>query len=128
MAAVGGSPTELTLDGRSFVYVADADVNRKLGGVENEFQPNGDGATGRLIKKVIGWSLDGGNIEIDDDRDDQVFLKDLAKSNDYFSVSVTYPGGKVFQGTGQIVGEFAASSGTASAPISLMGPGELTPQ
>ena len=36
MAAVGGSVLAVNIDGREYPVAADADINRKLGGYENE--------------------------------------------------------------------------------------------
>lgn len=127
MAAVGGSIETLTMSGRDFSPAADADVTRKLGGFENEVQANGDG-TARLIKTRTTWSLDGFTIQIDADAGDHEFLQSLADGNDYFPVAVTYPGGEVYQGTGIVTGELAMSNQSATATVSLMGPGTLTKQ
>ena len=59
MAAIGGSIQEVALQGRTFAVAADAESQRKLGGFENEVQPNGDGMTARLIKTRVTWMLDG---------------------------------------------------------------------
>ena len=127
MPAVGGSIESVNLSGREFAVAADAEAQRKLGGFENEVQANGDG-TARLIKTRVPLSLDGLTIEIDDDRGDQEFLQDLADQNDYWPLGITYASGVTYQGTAQIVGENPASSQSATAAISLMGPGKLTKQ
>ncbi len=127
MVAIGGSIEQISLSGRIFSVPADADIGRKLGGFENEFQANGDG-TGRLIKNRMGWSIDGLLVQIDDTSDDEDFLKDLANEKDFFAVSITYASGDVQQGEGQIVGENPTASQAATKAISLMGPGELTLQ
>jgi len=127
MGATGGSIESLTLAGREFPAAADVDVQRKLGGFENEVQPNGDGTT-RTIKTRVPWSLSGAQVEIDDDRGDQEFLQDLTDRKEDFPCSATYVSGAVYQGTGQIVGENPASSQSATAAIDLMGPGKLTKQ
>lgn len=127
MPAVGGSIESVNLSGREFAVAADAEAQRKLGGFENEVQANGDG-TARLIKTRVPLSLDGLTIEIDDDRGDQEFLQDLADQNDYWPLGITYASGATYQGTAQIVGESPTSSQSATAPISLMGPGKLTKQ
>ena len=127
MAAVGGSIESITLDGRGFAVAADAEVQRKLGGVENEVQANGDG-TARLIKTRVPLSLDGLTLEIDDDRADQEFLQELTNRNDFFPVVISYASGNDYQGTAQIVGETQTSSHNATAAVSLMGPGVLTKQ
>ncbi len=127
MAAVGGSIESITLDGRGFAVAADAEVQRKLGGFENEVQANGDG-TARLIKTRVPLSIDGLTVEIDDARADQEFLQGLSKRNDFFPVVISYASGDDYQGTVQIVGETQASSQNATASVSLMGPGVLTKQ
>lgn len=127
MPAIGGSIESVNLDGRDFAVPADTEVQRKLGGFENEVQPNGNG-TSRLIKTRTAWSLDGLLIEIQDDRGDQEFLQDLTNLNDYFTVSITYASGITYQGSGQIVGENPASSQNATGALSLMGTGKLTRQ
>ncbi len=58
MVAIGGSIEEVSLAGRIYSVPADVDTGRKLGGFENEFQPNGDGS-GRLVKTRTGWAIDG---------------------------------------------------------------------
>ena len=127
MPAIGGSIESITLDGREFAATADAEAQRKLGGSENEIQMNGNG-TGRLIKTKVAWSLDGVTIEIDDSRGDQEFIKELTDRNDYYPIAITYASGLTYQGTGQVVGENAASSQSTSQAVSLMGPGTLTKQ
>ena len=127
MAAIGGSLESVTLDGREFPIVSDAEVNRKLGGWENEILSNGNG-TARLIKTRVPWSMDGVTIEIDDSRGDHEFVQSLVDAQDYFPVAATYVSGITWQGVGQIVGEFQASSQSASGAVSLMGPGGLTRQ
>ncbi len=128
MAATGGSIESLTLDGRTFPVAGDAEAQRKLGGFENEQQPNGDGLTSRLIKTRVSWKLDGVAVEIDDDRSDLEFLQELADRFSNFPVSITYASGVVNQGVGQLTGEFPASSQNATAPVTLEGPGKLTQQ
>jgi len=127
MAAVGGSIESITLDGREFPVAADAEAQRKLGGFENEVQANGDG-TARLIKTRVPLSIDGLTIEIDDSRGDHDFLKELQDRNDFYPVAITYASGVTYQGTAQITGETQASSQSAMASVSLMGPGILTKQ
>ncbi len=127
MAAVGGSIEELTLAGRSFAVASDAEAQRKLGGWENEVQANGNG-TARLIKTRVPLSLDGVVVEIDDDRGDHEYLNEVAGRKDFIVIAITYASGSTYQGTAQLVGEYAASSQSTTAPVSLMGPGILTKQ
>ncbi len=127
MPAIGGSIESLTLDGRNFPVAADAEVQRKMGGFENEIMANGDG-TGRLIKTRVPLLLDGVNLNIDDGRADHEFINELSKRNDFFPISITYSSGVTYQGTAQLSGELQASSQNATMPVTLMGPGELTKQ
>lgn len=127
MAAIGGSIESVSLDSRSFAVAADAEVERKLGGFENEILANGDG-TARMTKTRALWSLSGITIEVDDFRGDAEFLQELANSPDFFPVAVTYASGAVYQGTGQLMEEMTSSSQSATADISLSGPGILSPQ
>ena len=125
--SVGGSIESVTLDGRTFSAAADAEVQRKLGGFENEVQANGDG-TGREIKVRTPWSLDGLALDIDDDQGDHEFLQGLQDSSGFFPITATYASGKVWQGSGQIVGETQYSNQNTTATVSLMGAGKLTVQ
>ena len=124
---VGGSIESITLDGRTFSVAADAEVQRKIGGFENEVQANGDG-TARLIKTRVPLSLDGLTVDIDDAQDDAEFLQTLQNGSSFFPIALTYASGEVYQGTAQIVGETQTSSQNATASVSLMGPGVLTRQ
>lgn len=127
MPAIGGSLESVTLDGREFAVPADADVNRKLGGFENEVQANGNG-TARIIKTRVPFMLDGLTIEVDDARGDQAFIQSLADRPEFFPVTATYVSGITFQGSGQVVGEVQYSNQNASATVNLSGTGQLTPQ
>lgn len=127
MAAVGGSIESITLDGRIFPVSADSEAQRKLGGFENEVQANGDG-TARLIKTRVPLAIDGLTVEVDDDRGDHEFLQELSNRFDFFPVAITYASGTTYQGVAQITGEMQASSQSATAAVSLMGPGILTKQ
>jgi len=127
MAAVGGSIESVGLDGRVFPVAADAESQRKLGGFENEVQANGDGSA-RVIKTRVPLSLDGLTIECDDSRGDHEYLQGLSDRSDFWPLTITYASGVTYQGTCQIVGELQTSSQSATAAVSLMGPGVLTQQ
>ncbi len=127
MPAIGGSLETVTIRGREFAVAADAEANRKLGGFENEVMANGNG-TARIIKTRVPLTLDGVVVEIDDSRGDHEFLQEVADFNDFVTIALTYASGITYQGSATIVGEFQASSQSATAPISLMGPGILTKQ
>lgn len=127
MAAVGGSIESVSIRGRLFPVASDADANRKLGGFENEVQANGDG-TARIVKTRVPWMIDGLSLEIDEDRADQEFLQEIADGRDFVAITITFASGITFQGRGTVSGEIQASSQSATAPITLSGPGELSQQ
>jgi len=128
MAAIGGSVESISLDGRNFAVAADSEVTMKLGGVENELEPNGDGITARTVKTQIPWALSGLSVEVDHLLGDQEFLVSLQKGGRFFPVVISFADGSAYQGSGQITGEINSSSQKATAEINLMGPGELTKQ
>ena len=125
--STGGSIESVSLAGRTFPAAADADSNRKLGGFENEIQPNGDG-TVRQIKTRVAWMLDGLTLDCDDVRNDHEFLQDLSDSNSPFPITITYASGVTYQGTGYISDELQYSSQSSTCALSLAGEGKLTPQ
>jgi len=127
MTAIGGSIESVSLSGREFSVATDAEVQRKLGGWENEVQANGD-STARIIKTRVPLSLDGLTLNIDDSRGDHEYLQDLANETDFWTLAITFASGVTYQGSGIIVGEMQVSSQNATAAVSLMGPGELTKQ
>ena len=125
--ATGGSIESVSIDGRIFGVAFDADSNRKLGGYMNEVQANGN-RTSRQIKNFEPWMLDGLALSIDDLRDDQEFLQQVANSNGFATIVITYASGAVYQGEGQITGDLQTSSQSTTAPITIMGQGELNRQ
>ena len=128
MSAVGGSIESISLRGREFSVDAEATVNRKLGGSKNEVKMNGNNRTARLIKVAGAWMLTGVEVEIDDLRNDQEYLQDLADERDFFPMSVTFASGHTLQGTGQLVEDIEFDSQNAIASLSLSGPGRMTQQ
>lgn len=122
--ATGGSIESVSCAGRVFPVPADADIQRKLGGYENELQMNGDGS-GRVIRTRVPASLTGLVVAIDDTRGDQEFLEALKDARDYFPFSVTYASGATYAGQLQIVGELQAGSQGTTATMDLQGPNKL---
>lgn len=127
MATVGGSIESISIRGRLFAVAADAEANRKLGGFENEVQPNGNG-TARLVKTRVAWILDGLTVEINDDRADHEFLQEIADGNDFVPITITLASGVTYQGTGTITGEMQMGTQASTAQLSLSGPDVLTQQ
>ena len=125
--AVGGSIESVTINRREFPVTADADVNRKLGGYENEVQANGNGSA-RLIKTRVNPSLAGLVDECDDARGDHVFLQDVADGNEFVATAITYADGSVYQGDAIITGELQYANQSATASFDMMGQGVFTRQ
>jgi len=125
--AVGGSIESVTLDGRNFAVASDAEAQRKPGGFENEVMANGDG-TARLIKTRVPLSYTGLVLEVNDSKDDEAFIQDLANRKDFFPITVTHASGFAFSASAQIVGENPTSSQSATKAIDLAGPGVITIQ
>ncbi len=127
MASVGGSIQEVSLNGRNFAVAADAEVNRKIGGWENEVMANGDG-TARLIKTRVPLSIEGLTVEVDDTRDDHQYLQQISDMKDFVTLSITFASGAVYVGRCQIVNDLQSSSKNATCQIDLAGPGQLLKQ
>lgn len=127
MTAVGGSIESVNIMGRDFAVAADAEAQRKLGGWENEVQSNGNG-TARIIKTRVPLAISGLTVECDDSRGDHEFLQEVQNMPDFVVISITYASGSTYQGRATLVDETQASSQSATASISLSGPGILTRQ
>lgn len=127
MSETGGSVESVTLDGQTFSVAADADVQQKLGGFENEVQPNGDGSA-RLVQTRVPWSLTDITISIDPAAGDLEFLQALVDGGAFFPCTITEVSGVIWQGNGQLTGEIPRSLQATTAAIALMGTGTLTPQ
>lgn len=124
MSAVGGPLETVSIAGREFRCTADSDINRKFGGFENEYQPNGDGSA-RMIKTRINWLLGGVGVEIDNDNNDQEYLEAVKDSQDDVDIVATYTDGNSYTGRGNISGELSYSNNSAAASFDLSGPGKL---
>lgn len=120
MSATGGSIRELSLEGRNFSVPADTDSPRKVGGSENDVEPNGDG-TARLIKIITTAGLDSLAVSCDDARGDQEFVQALADTNDFFTGSITYANGTTWSGALQIVGEVIYNPANTTLTFGLKG-------
>jgi hypothetical protein len=127
MGAIGGSIESVSIRGRSFAVASDADAQVKLGGFQNEVQPNGDGSA-RTIKTRAAWSITGLQLEIQDARGDQEFLQEIQDGLDDVSITITYASGVTRQGQGTVVDEVQYSTQNATASVSFGGPGSLTQQ
>lgn len=125
---IGGPARHIMLNGISFPPTKDADLSIKIGGMaENEVESNGDG-TGRLLKSIETWSVEGIVVSCDIAGGDFETLNELASLNSAFDVAVELVDGSVYQGEGQITGGITFSSQKTTAAFTLMGGGKLTRQ
>lgn len=128
MAAVGGPLESITIAGRSFPVVADADANIDLGGFSAEMSPNGDGTARDLMSRKP-WKVDGITIAIDPDREDLEYLQDKANSpGGRYPITITLVSGVTYQGRGKPTGDLKMGTKESTAGIELSGPGELAQQ
>jgi hypothetical protein len=130
--SIGGSIQSITIKGREFSVTADADTARQIGGFGNAVEMNGDG-TARVVKTRGGWSLSGLVIAINDNRNDQEFLQELADGKDadpegFFPITITYASNLTWGGRGIPIETIEYASMNSTAGISLAGPGALTRQ
>ena len=127
MTAIGGSVESVVISGRELPVTADADINRKLGGYENDVQPNGN-ETARLIKTRVNPSLTGIVTECDDARGDHEFMQAIADGNDFVPIAITYADGSVYEGTAIVSGELQHSNQAATLAFDMMGQGTFARQ
>lgn len=127
MAAVGGSVESITVAGREFPMTGDAVINRKNGGYENDVDPNGDGS-GRILKTRTMPMLGGIVTECDESRDDHQYMQDIANSNNYAIVAITYADGTVYEGSAIVTGELQHNSDKATLSYDMKGQGVFDKQ
>lgn len=125
--AIGGSIESVSIRGRLFPVASDAEATKKLGGFENEVAANGDG-TARKIMTRVPWSIDGLQLEVSDVRADHEFLQEIADSQEWVPITMTLASGITYQAQGTVSGELGSSSQSATAAVTLSGPGSLSPQ
>lgn len=129
MSVVGGSIESISLgnDHVKFEVTADAEVQRKIGGFENEVSSFGSGGA-REVKTRVPLSIDGLVVGVDDDRGDQEFLQEFADTPGFQPISITLASGVTWQGSATITDELQYNTMQATATFSLKGPGKLTRQ
>ena len=127
MPAVGGPMSSFSVDGRSFSVAADADVNRDIGGDNNEIQSNGD-KTARIVKAAVPWKVEGISASVDDFLEDHEFLQQIADTSDFHTLRFNFASGAVWQGSGTISGELKYSAANTTMPLEFSGEKTLTQQ
>jgi hypothetical protein len=127
MSVIGGSIESVSINKRLFAVAADADANIDRGGKTAAYEPNGNGTARKILTTKV-WTIDGISLEINPDNDDLAFLEETAASPDDVPITITTADGNTYQGKGSVTGDVKLSTKTATAPITLSGPGTLTLQ
>lgn len=127
MSQIGGSMISASFNGRQFSVPADTDAAIKIGGFENEMQPNGD-RTSRMIKTVVSPSITGMIVAIDDSLQDIEFLQALANEKELFDFVIEVASGAFWTGRMQITSELTVSTNGTTASFDMMGEGKLVQQ
>lgn len=125
---MAGSIKEVALNGRTFETVADADANTDIGGVMNEWIPHGNGVTGHVSQTAKGWKVEGVGIYIDDTREDQEFIQDIADKGQPVTFLITYNDNTSRSGKGLPTGDLTTSSKNGVMTPTFEGPGKLEQQ
>lgn len=124
---VGGSIREIHLAGRTFSVAADGEVERVLGGAQNEVRIFAKSST--VVQSIRPWALRNVVVSIDPNLADHEFLQAIANgslsgadSNGFYSMSITYVLGEEWVGVGTIVDEPAHNSHKSTCTLNLSGP------
>ena len=124
MTAIAGPAKTISVAGREFRIIGDADIGRQLGGFTKERLSNGDGSS-RPRMTPIPWALTGISVEVDNDNEDQEFLENVKDSPDDVPIVITYADDNPYSGLGSIDGELTYSNNDAAASFDLKGSGKL---
>lgn len=121
MGSVGGSIQEISIDARPFAVAGDSDPARVLGGKKNEVSMNGDGQTFRVLQEIQPSKIDGIDIQIDDDNEDQEYVQGKIDAGQPITLTVTYASGKIYSGQTQITGDASYSPKNATMSLTFEG-------
>lgn len=124
MAALAGPVKTVSIAGREFRCVGDADWTVQLGGYTNERLVNGDGST-RPRKTPVVWKASGGAVEVDPDNEDLEFLESVKNGVSDVPIVITMADDNSYSGVGNLEGELSYSPNNASASFELTGEGRL---
>jgi len=122
--SINGAMRGLTIGGRGFKVAHDGPGNKDLGGRNNELAMNGDGSF-RTLQSVMPGSLNDLQIEIDNSRGDQEYLKGIADAGLPVNVVATYASNTSYAGDLVLVGEMKADEATGLVSLGFQG-SELT--
>ena len=125
--ATAAPPLSISFDGREYQTAGDSAGTPTQGGYNNEWQSNGNPATGRVIQTPTGWSLPDNNVQIDLSSDDLEYLENKKNNGILMDIVVTYQDA-IKGGTGVITGDLNFDPMTSTASVSLMGPGKFEKQ
>lgn len=118
--AIAGAPRSLTIKGRYFKVAHDSPGNKAIGGRNNEVAMNGDGSF-RTIQTVMPGSLNDLNVEIEDSKGDQEYLKGITDAGLPVAVVATYASNISYTGDLVITGEMQKDEATGLMSLSFQG-------
>ena len=120
MPTIDGAIRALSIDGRPFSVAHDGSGNKASGGRNNETQMNGNG-TFRVIQTLVPGSFSDINVNIDDSKGDQEFLKETAENGIPIPVVVTYASGISYTGNVVLTGEMVKDENTGLMTLAFQG-------
>lgn len=124
---VGGSIRAFTVGGRRFSVASDADATVDLGGFTNENQPNGDDTARKIMTRKT-WKVGNLMASIDDSIQDHEALQAIADDPTYQPCTLEMASGVIYEGTGTIEDDLERSTQSATASVTLGGPGRMVQQ
>lgn len=116
--AVGGPIKNVNLAGRSFDVDGENEVEMFSGGWTNEVVANGNGS-GRIIKTPKTGEANKIPLILDDDRNDEEYIKELRNSHDWFKASFTDINDNTYSADVQIVGDSVTNKKTMVMEVDL---------
>lgn len=122
--SIGAPPLSLSFDGREYQTVGDGAGTPEQGGLDNEWAPNGDPTSGRVIQTPTGWRYNDQGIDIDLSTDDWEYLNDKKNNGVIMDIVITWADA-VYGGRGVIEGKFTLDKMASTASVTLAGPGQL---
>lgn len=117
----GGDITQLTIAGREFDVVTDANVTYRTNGFMNENTPTGNGGLHTKRTRKLG-GFDSLPIDLDPSKKDLEYLQGLSDEGEPVPMAMTLAGGEIYSGDLVIEGELDANTGDGQVEVTALGP------
>lgn len=125
MAAVGGDLQSCTIADRIFPVVRENDPDISPGGLTPQsVEMNGDGSA-RVILNQEPWMVEGLEIALDPDRDDEEFLNEIQERGEPVSMTLVDVKGRARGGSGVILKPVKFKPQSSTASVDLGGGGKF---